>query len=592
MQSYLDVQKERIQTSLRELAPNRTTMRSDLMAGLTFAAVNIPQGLAYALMAGITPVNGLYTLMVATPVAALFTGSVFMNVSSTSALSASLADTLNGFASAERLAVMGLLVVLMGLFQLLLGALRLGWIMRFVPNSVMVGFVSGVAANIILGQLGDLTGYYSEESNKLLQLADTIVNRELIQIESLTVGLLTIAMIYLLERTRLKSVALLAALAVSSAAALLFGFADVLNVSDVADIPRALPRPVGLNWGYLPAVLVPAVSLGLLALVQAAGVGQSFPNADGRYGSLNRDFAGQGLANIATGFFQGLPAGGSASGTGVLVGAGAVSRWANIFAGLLVLVLTLTLGWLVELVAMPALAGLLIVIGFRMLNIPAITTVWNTSAIARTSAILTFSATLLIPLQYAILVGVAVAVLLNVFQQAERVRLVEYVWSDDLFPTEQPAPAVLPSNAVTCLSVYGSLFFAAAANVEKSLPDATNSRNAVVLIGLRGHQDVGSTLIAVVERYTRQLQANGNRLLLVGVGKEIAGQLDKTGTTALIGQDSIFLADERLGHALTLAYREAVRWLAARGVESKRPVSPLLAERQVSNGTTEVGSGA
>lgn len=579
MQGYLEVQSARVRRSLRELSPNRKSIRGDVMAGLTFAAVNIPQGLAYALMAGVTPVNGLYTLMVATPVAALFTGSVLMNVSSTSALSASLADTLLGFASADRLYVMALLVALMGLFQLILGLLRTGWIMRYVPNSVMVGFVSGVAVNIILGQIGDLTGYYSEASNKVVKLADTVVNREMIVPQALTVGVLTILAILFLEKTRLKGFALLAALALTSALAALPAFADVKLVADVADIPRTLPKPVALDWRYLGTVLVPAISLGLLGLVQGAAVGQSYPNKDGRYGSLNRDFAGQGLANIAAGFFQGIPAGGSASGTGVLVGAGAGSRWANILAGGFVLVITLTLGWLAELVAMPALAGLLMVIGFRMLNRDAITTVWNTSTVARTSALITFTSALLIPLQYAVLVGVGVAVLLNVAQQAEKVRLVEYVWSDDLFPTEQPAPKVLPSNAITCLTVYGSLFFAAAANVEQNLPDATNARNAVVLLGLRGHQEVGSTLIAMLERYVSRLKANDNRLLLVGVGPAIVAQLDKTGASAKIGPENIFPEEEQVGHAFVRAYRDGVRWLEAQGVEHRRPASLLLAER-------------
>jgi SulP family sulfate permease len=237
---------------------------------------------------------------------------------------------------------------------------------------------------------------------------------------------------------------------------------------------------------------VPAVSLGLLGLVQGAAVGQTFPNPDGRYGSLNRDFAGQGVANIAAGVFQGIPAGGSASGTAVLVGAGGGSRWANVFAGLFVLVITLALSNLFGLVAMPALAGLLIVIGVRMLKPASIRTVWHTSTIARTSALIAFVAALTIPLPYAVLVGVAVAVLLRVAQQAEKVRLVEYVWSDDIYSTEQPAPKVLPSNAVTCLTIYGSLFVAAAANVEVMLPDARHAQNAVVLLGLRGHQEAAA----------------------------------------------------------------------------------------------------
>ncbi len=189
MQSYLDASREVAKNSWRELKPNPKSMRGDLMAGFTFAAVNIPQGLAYALMAGIDPVNGLYTLMIATPLAALFTGSVLMNVSSTGALSASLADTLNPFASSDKLLVMGLLVVVMGIFQLALGIFKMGWIMRFVPNSVMVGFITAVALNIMIGQLGELTGFSSTESNKLLVLADTAVHYTYINYASLTIWL-------------------------------------------------------------------------------------------------------------------------------------------------------------------------------------------------------------------------------------------------------------------------------------------------------------------------------------------------------------------------------------------------------------------
>ncbi len=574
MQSYLEASREQVLKSLRGLTPNAKTIRGDLMAGFTFAAVNIPQGLAYALMAGVTPVNGLYTLMLATPVAALFTGSILMNVSSTGAVSASLADTLQFAPPQSRLVALGLLVVLMGIFQLLFGLFRMGWVMRFVPNSVMVGFMTGVALNIVLSQIDELTAYKSVEANKVMQLADTVVNYHFIRNESMAIGLLTIMLILLLERTRLSGIAMLAALAISSAIALAFGMVNVAFVRDVATITSSLPQPFALDWTFFRALVVPAFALSMLALVQGAAVGQSFPNPDGKYGNVNRDFMGTGLSNIVAGFFQGLPAGGSASGTGVLVGAGAHSRWANIFAGAFVLVIVLLFGSLAEKVAMPALAGLLIVIGARMINLRAIASVWNTSRLASTSFGLTLAASLLIPLHYAILVGVVVAVLINLFQQSEQVRLVELVWSDAQFPIEQPAPRILPSNSITSLYVHGSLFFAAAANMENRLPEASGARNAVVLLGIRGHQDVGSTLIVVLERYVRQLHANGNRLIVVGASPQIRRQFDDTGISALIGKESIYGEDKQIGYALALGYADAVRWLRARDVDIKRP-SPL-----------------
>jgi SulP family sulfate permease len=571
MRSYLEVQREQVVNSLRGLSPSRKTLRNDLLAGFTFAAVNVPQGLAYAIMAGITPINGLYTLMFATPVAALFTGSVLMNVSSTGALSASMADTLMAYPPAERLAALGMLTLLIGVVHILLGFLRLGWIMRYVPNSVMVGFITGVAVNIILGQLSDLTGYDSPANNRVMQLADTLLHPGLFVPGAVAIGVGTIVAILLLERTPLKTVAIIGALVITSAIAYFFNVPGVPIVRDITEVPRALPRPSMPDWSLALQLVVPAISVGLVALVQGAGVGQSFPNPDGRYGNLNRDFVGQGLANVVTGFFQGLPAGGSASGTGVLVGAGARSRWANIFAGICVLLIVLLLGPLVELIAMPALAGLLMVIGVRMINTGNIDAIWQTGRVARIAGLLTFAGTLMMPLQYAVLLGVAFSILNNLIQQGETARLIELVWSDTQFPIEQPAPAALPSNAITSLSVVGSLFFAAAAKVENELPDVGAARNAVLILRMRGQEEVGSTWLGVLYRYAKRMHEGDNLLILTGVGEAMARQIRQTGLLNVIGVENVYLADPRVGYALSLAYADAVKWLRARGVTVTRP---------------------
>ncbi len=156
--------------------PKNKHLTADLLAGLTFALVNIPQSLAHAMLAAVNPVFGLYTLMLATPVGALFTSSVFMNVSTTSALAVAAGDTLTTYPSSDRGTVLVTLVLLIGVFQIILGVLRLGWVTRFIPFSVMTGFMTGVAVLIIIGQLGDFTGYYSSYSGKIAQLADLVLN--------------------------------------------------------------------------------------------------------------------------------------------------------------------------------------------------------------------------------------------------------------------------------------------------------------------------------------------------------------------------------------------------------------------------------
>ena len=125
--------------------PERDQFTADLIAGLTFAMVNVPQAMGNAVLATVNPVFGLYTLMIATPVGALFTSSVFMNVSTTGALSVAAGDALVYFPSEQKLTALITLVFLIGVFQLVLGLLKLGSLIRFVSQSVMTGFITGIS---------------------------------------------------------------------------------------------------------------------------------------------------------------------------------------------------------------------------------------------------------------------------------------------------------------------------------------------------------------------------------------------------------------------------------------------------------------
>ena len=187
---------------MNTIKPEKKNLTSDLMAGLTFALVNIPQSMAHALLATVNPVFGLYTLMLATPVGALFTSAIFMNVSTTSALAVAAGDTLVTYPESSKITVLVTLVIMIGIFQILMGVFRLGWVTRFIPFSVMTGFMTGVAVMIIIGQLGDFTGYYSTYSGKIVQLADLMLNHQSILWATLAIGLLTILLIYGLGKTR------------------------------------------------------------------------------------------------------------------------------------------------------------------------------------------------------------------------------------------------------------------------------------------------------------------------------------------------------------------------------------------------------
>jgi SulP family sulfate permease len=335
------------------------------------------------------------------------------------------------------------------------------------------------------------------------------------------------------------------------------GFAAVPTVGSISLIPRDLPQLVLPDLSLVSALLLPALSIAIIGLVYGAGVSQGTPNPDGRYPDVSRDFLGQGAANMATSVVSGLPAGGSVSGTALLMGAGARSRWANIFVGLCVTAIVLLAAPLVERVPMPALAALLIVVGIQSLRLAQAKLIWQTGRVSRMVMAVTFLAALVIPLQFAVLFGVGLSILLNTIRQSNKVVVKQWALQPQGFPLEQPAPLRLPSHQLTILQVYGSLFFAAARNIEDVLPKVGDATQSIVALNLRGKSEIGSTFVMVLERYARALQAGHGQLMLVGVDPAVRDQLAKTGVLRTIGEDNVFVATEQLGEALNRAVAAA-----------------------------------
>lgn len=543
------------------LRPDKNDLKADAAAGFTFAIVNIPQSMANALLTNVNPVLGLFTLFIGTPIAAIFTSSVYMNVSTTSALSVAAGDALVSIPSESKAASLAILVLLVGIVQLLAGLFRLGSFLRFVARSVMVGFTTGIALLIILGQVSDLTGYDSQFSGRILQVADTILNLRQVDYPTLVIGLLTMGLIVGIGRTRFNKVAFIVALLVGTAVTYALNLESVVVVGDIATISSGLLDIVMPNPALIPNLIASAVAIAIIGLVQGAGISQIYPNPDGKYPDASKDFRGQGLANIAISFFQGIPAGGSMSGTSLVVNTGARSRWANILAGLFVAPLVFLLQDFIGYIPMPSLAGLLIVVGFQSLKPSDVQMVWNTGQVSRVAMGLTLVATLTIPLQFAVFVGVAVSILMYVFQSSNQVKVVELSIVPQGYPIEGPVPKTLEDHQIVVLYVYGGLFFAATPVLEKQLPEVGTAQEAVVILVLRGRDDVGSTLITVLERYAKGLMANNGRLMLAEVEERVYRQLNRTGTAALLGKNSIYPAKPQLGLALNQALAQATVWV-------------------------------
>jgi SulP family sulfate permease len=321
----------------------------------------------------------------------------------------------------------------------------------------------------------------------------------------------------------------------------------------------------------VPALVIPAVSLAFVGLVQGAAISANFPNPDGRYPDASRDFIGQGAANVIAGIFRGMPVGGSTSASSLNKAAGARSRIALMIASAVMAVVILAFAGLVGYIAMPALAGLLILVGYRTIKPDDLSSVWKTGAVQKAVLGTSFALTMIIPLQYAVLTGVGLSVILHVVRQSNQVTIKRWRLDPEGNLIEADPPAQLPAGEVVVLQPYGSLFFAAATVLESQLPaPAGTSRNSVVILRLRGRTDLGTTFMDVLRRYAQALAATGSKLVIVSASERIQEQLRVTGVTDLIGPENIYTGDERIGATVKRAYADGTAWIEQnhRGMES------------------------
>ena len=540
---------------------SKTALR-DLLAGITCALSFVPQGMGYAVVAGVSPVHGLYTGVFAPIIGTLLAGSSLMVITVTNELAVPTAGILATFGSQFSTKALFTLTLLIGVIQIILGVLKFGSLTRFISNCVMTGFISGVAILLIFGQLQKLTGYSGRQSgNVFVKTWDWLLHLNGIDLRTTLVGLLTIVAIILFQRTRLKAIAFVLALVIATAVVSLLHWNTVQLVGAIAKIPRGLPSLVLPDFRAIPVLFLDALSLAILGLSIASGVSQAYPEADGSIPDASHDFLAQGAANVVGGFLQGMPAGGSISRTATSVSAGAKTRWANIFAGLVLAIFLMTIGRVAEIIPMAGLAGLLVYIGFSVMRLDRIARVWNTYAEERVAMISTFALTLLIPLHWAIFVGVAITLLLYVHASSAKVRLVRIVPGANGGFEEQPAPDRLPSHEVTALHAYGNAFFAAVATLEGVLPAVEGTKNAVVIFGLRGRESITTSGIVSLERFARKLHAGGNKLMLVGVEPRVRRELDLTGITRLIGTENVFESTANVGGPLNEALIAANEWV-------------------------------
>ena len=458
---------------------DRRTLRDDAVAGVVLGVESVPDGLAFGFLAGVNPLAGLYGYLYGMVGGALLSSTSVMAVQVTSAMGLIVADT-DLTSHDDPVRALYTLSVLAGVFMVLAGLLRAGGLLRFVPRAVMVGFITGVGVNIVLGQLASLTGYDASGANRLTRTADLVANVWEVHAPTVIVGVLTLVLIVVLTRTRLGALGLVVAVVLGSAVAALFELFDhpVATVGDVTTVPHGLPLITAPVVGDVPGLLVPAVALAFVGMVQGAAVSAAYPNTDGSPSDASRDFVAQGSGSILSGLFQGMPAGGSMSATALVVQAGARTRLSLFIAGGVMAVIVVVAADAVGHVAFPALAALLIVVGVGTIRPAEVRSVVKTGAVQAAVLAVTFGLTVLIPVQQAVLAGVALAVVLFVISQSNRVVVKRLDLDEEGHIRESDPPAAVPPGEVVLLQPFGSLFFASATTFARQLPAVDHRHRA------------------------------------------------------------------------------------------------------------------
>lgn len=394
---------------LRGVSPS--SFKADLVAGLTGAAIVLPQGVAFATIAGLPPEFGLYTAMVTAIVAALFGSSMVMVSGPTTAISALLFATLEGIAvpgSARYIELALLLTLLVGLFQILAGAARLGGLVSFVSHSVIVAFTAAAALLIAVSQLAGVLGVTVPGGGNVIERVQRVAEAAGdVNLLAVMIAVATFVTVATSQTLAPRLPGFLIALGVGAGIAALTDAAN-RGVEMLGAIPTALPgfTPPNIQWSDIALLAPGAAAVALVGLLEAISIGRTFAVRRKELFAPNQEMIGQGLSNAVGSFFSCYAGSGSFTRSGVNAESGARTPFAAIFASLSLAAILLVFGSYITVIPKPAMAGLIVYVAWRLIDRTEILHIVRTSRPETLILTLTLGAGLLLELDFAIYVGV------------------------------------------------------------------------------------------------------------------------------------------------------------------------------------------
>lgn len=401
------------------LLRDKGVLRTDVLAGLTGAIVVLPQGVAFATLAGMPPAYGLYSAMIPCIIAALFGSSRVMVTGPANAISLTVLAIMAPLAQPESARYVQLVITLafmVGVWQLLLALVRAGKLINYVSHTVIVGFTAGAAVLIVNSQIRN---FFGVDITRGASVAQTIMEfaAHISQVQgiTITIGCLTLLTALLWQPlNRIVPAMLVAVIAGSLVAAFARWVEPVLVIKTVDALPGALP-PLSmpdLSLDTLKALLIPSIAMTLLALAEAVSIAQALAKRRNESLDGNQEFLGQGLANVVGSFFSSYPASGSFNRSGVNVAAGAFTPFSAICAALFLIAILFFVAPLARYLPLAAVAAILFLVAWNLIDRREIRYLLS-DKFERITLLATFVATLTIPLEWAILLGVAVSLLVK-----------------------------------------------------------------------------------------------------------------------------------------------------------------------------------
>jgi SulP family sulfate permease len=530
-----------------------SSLRPDLIAGLTVAVILLPQAIAYALIAELPPQTGLYAAIVAAIVGALWGSSNHLQTGPTNASSLLVLSTLITMAAPgtpEYLVLAGLMAVVAGVIRLAMGLARLGVLVNFVSHSVVVGFTTGAGVLIAVGQLRHLLGLKFSSYGLVETLQSVVIHLPETHVVTVSLGFGTMVLIVLLRRLNRKLPGPLIAMVVAAAAVGVMGL-EQQGVAVIGEMPRSLP-PLAklplLNMRLMAQLAPGALAIAAIGLVEAMSIARSISGHSGQRLDSNQEFVGQGLANIAAGLFSGYPCSGSPTRSVVNLNAGAQTRLASAFSGLFVLVAMLTLAPFVAHVPRAALSGVLILSAYNMVDSKAIVRILKGARADAVIMAVTFLATLFFALEFAVLSGILLSFAVYIIKTS--VPRVSSVLPDERFRHFLDQPQKPPCPQLAVLDILGDLYFGAVSHVEKAIGRhlAADPTQRLVLLRMHSVQQCDFSGIHALESIVRSIRDQGGDLFMVRVREPVLDLMKTTGFWKNLGEDHFLDEDVAISH--------------------------------------------